>query len=134
MDDNIVERAGDDGPESALESEFKQLRQRHKARFEQLAGLMASIQSLSESAKAESDSLESLEQSAHGQLNYLKKSLEESVSGQGSFESRIQELTEALSAAERERAALGRGRLPRHVTCQCSGVPRRTRSVCAATL
>ena len=106
MDDNTVERAGDDGPESALESEFKQLRQRHKARFEQLAGLMASIQSLSESAKAESDSLESLEQSAHGQLNYLKKSLEESVSGQGSFESRIQELTEALSAAERERAAL----------------------------
>ena len=106
MDDNTVERAGADGPESALESEFKQLRQRHKARFEQLAGLMATIQSLSESAKAESDSLESLEQSAHGQLNYLKKSLEESVSGQGSFESRIQELTEALSAAERERAAL----------------------------
>ncbi|MBL7649220.1 MAG: hypothetical protein JNK74_23830 [Candidatus Hydrogenedentes bacterium] len=106
MDDNTVERAGDDGPESALETEFKQLRQRHKARFEQLAGLMATIQSLSESAKAESDSLESLEQSAHGQLNYLKKSLEESVSGQGSFESRIQELTEALSAAERERLAL----------------------------
>lgn len=106
MDDNTVERAGADEQESALESEFKQLRQRHKARFEQLAGLMASIQSLSESAKAESDSLESLEQSAHGQLNYLKKSLEESVSGQGGFESRIQELTEALSAAERERVAL----------------------------
>ncbi len=106
MDDNTVERAGADEQESALESEFKQLRQRHKARFEQLAGLMASIQSLSESAKAESDSLETLEQSAHGQLNYLKKSLEESVSGQGGFESRIQELTEALSAAERERVAL----------------------------
>lgn len=106
MDDNIVERAGDDGQESALETEFKQLRQRHKARFEQIAGLMASIQSLSESAKAESDSLETLEQSAHGQLKYLKKSLEESVSGQGNFEARIQELTEALAAAERERAAL----------------------------
>ncbi len=106
MDENTVEHAGADEQDSALESEFKQLRQRHKARFEQLAGLMATIQSLSESAKAESDSLESLEQSAHGQLNYLKKSLEESVSGQGGFESRIQELTEALSAAERERANL----------------------------
>lgn len=106
MDDNIVEPVGAEQRETALESEFKDLRQRHKARFEQLAGLMNTIQSLSESAQAESDSLESLEQSAHGQLNYLKKSLEETVSGQGSFESRIQELTEALASAERERAAL----------------------------
>lgn len=106
MDDTTVESTGAEGQESAFESEFKQLRQRHKARFEQLASLMSSIQTLSESAKAESESLESLEQSAHGQLNYLKKSLEETVSGQGNFEARIQELTAALSAGEQERAAL----------------------------
>lgn len=106
MDDTTVDSSNTEGRESALESEFKQLRQRHKARFEQLASLMSSIQNLSESAKAESESLESLEQSAHGQLNYLKKSLEETVSGQSNFEARIQELTEALAAGERDRVAL----------------------------
>lgn len=106
MDDTTVESAGAAGQESALDSEFKQLRQRHKARFEHLASLMNSIQTLSESASAESESLESLEQSAHGQLNYLKKSLEETVSGQGGLEARIQELTEALAAGERDRVAL----------------------------
>jgi chromosome segregation ATPase len=106
MEDTTVESTGAGEATSALESEFKQLRQRHKARFEQLASLMSSIQSLSESAKAESDSLETLEQSAQGQLNYLKKSLEETVSGRGEFEARIQELTEALAAGEQERAAL----------------------------
>ena len=106
MEDTTVESTGAGEATSALESEFKQLRQRHKARFEQLASLMSSIQSLSESAKAESDSLETLEQSAQGQLNYLKKSLEETVSGRGDFEARIQELTEALAAGERDRAAL----------------------------
>ena len=106
MDDTTAESAGADESGTALESEFEQLRQRHKARFEQLASLMSSIQSLSESAKAESDSLETLEQSAQGQLNYLKKSLEDTVSGRGEFEARIQELTEALAAGERDRAAL----------------------------
>lgn len=106
MDDTTVESPGAAESASALESEFRQLRQRHKARFEQLASLMSSIQSLSESAKAESESLETLEQSAQGQLNYLKKSLEETVSGRGDFEARIQELTEALAAGERDRAAL----------------------------
>lgn len=106
MEDTTMESTGTGESASALESEFKQLRQRHKARFEQLASLMSSIQSLSESAKAESESLETLEQSAQGQLNYLKKSLEETVSGRGDFEARIQELTEALAAGERDRAAL----------------------------
>lgn len=106
MDDTTLDSADTSGQESALDSEFKVLRQRHKARFEQIASLMNSIQTLSESAQAESESLESLEQSAHGQLNYLKKSLEETVSGQGSLETRIQELTEALAAGERDRVAL----------------------------
>lgn len=102
MDDSTVESTEESPRESALESEFKQLRQRHKARFEELAGLMTSIQRLSESAEAESESLETLEQSAHGQLNYLKKSLEETVAGQSNYESRIRELTEALASRERE--------------------------------
>jgi len=106
MEDTTVESSGAGESGSTLESEFKQLRQRHKARFEQLASLMSSIQSLSESAKAESDSLETLEQSAQGQLNYLKKSLEDTVSSRGDFEARIEELTEALAAGERDRAAL----------------------------
>lgn len=106
MDESSVQHPGTEGQPSALESEIKQLRERHQARFAQLSTLMSSLQGISEAVREEGDSLDALEHSAQGQLHYLKKSLEETVSGQGNLEARIAELTAALENAEREKSAL----------------------------
>jgi len=106
MDDMTVEHSDSEAQNTALETEIEQLRQQQKARLDQLSSLMSSIQSISESVKGENSALDTLEQSARGQFDYLRQSLQDTVSGRSSLEARIEELTQALEQSERERAAL----------------------------
>jgi len=106
MDETTVEHSAANAQGSALETEIRQLRQHHKARLDQLSSLMSSIQSISEEVAGEDNALDTLEQSARGQFDYLRQSLEETVSSQGGLAARVEELTQALEQSERERAAL----------------------------
>lgn len=106
MDDTHVDHTSPETQGSALDSELKQMRSQHKERLDQLSSLMSSIQSITESVTSDEAKLEALEQSARGQFDYLKRSLEETVSGQGSLQTRIEELEAALQSSEQEKAAL----------------------------
>ena len=106
MDDTTMDHAGAERSDSALETEIAQLRQAHKSRLDQISSLMSSLQNIAESVATEDASLDALAQSAHGQLDYLRKSLEDTVSNRGNLEERLDELTRALEESERERAAL----------------------------